>query len=95
MTALEHSRAASPDELLMLLFSDPAVRADPYPVYHQLREMAPVHRSEVFPLWVVSSVQQIGEKTFGCRSALQPSRSRWFRILLAAVGYGVAAQTPM
>ena len=60
MTALEHSRAASPDELLMLLFSDPAVRADPYPVYHQLREMAPVHRSEVFPLWVVSSFDGCG-----------------------------------
>ena len=67
MTALEHSRAASPDELLMLLFSDPAVRADPYPVYHQLREMAPVHRSEVFPLWVVSSFD-------GCGAVLRDPR---------------------
>lgn len=44
----------TPDEALLGLFSDPAVRADPYPTYHRLREIAPVHRSEILPLWVLT-----------------------------------------
>ena len=40
------------DDVLVRLFSDPAVRAEPYPAYRQLRESAPVHHSAVLPLWV-------------------------------------------
>ena len=42
------------DNVLVGLFSDPAVRADPYPAYRQLRETAPVHHSAVLPLWVAT-----------------------------------------
>ncbi|MGH7859763.1 MAG: cytochrome P450, partial [Candidatus Binatia bacterium] len=38
---------------LLSLFGDPAVRADPYPLYHRLREADPVHRSFV-GFWILS-----------------------------------------
>lgn len=50
----------SADDLLVSLFSDPVVRANPYPVYRRLRELAPVHRSEVLPLWVVTRFDDCG-----------------------------------
>ena len=46
--------AAAPDDVLVSLFSDAEVRADPYRAYRRLREAAPVHRSEVLPMWVVT-----------------------------------------
>lgn len=67
MTTLEHSMSATPDELLVSLFTDPEVRADPYPVYRRLREVAPVHRSEVLPLWVVTTFD-------GCGAVLRDPR---------------------
>jgi cytochrome P450 len=39
--------AATPDELIRQLFGTAATQADPYPFYHRLRQVAPVHRSEV------------------------------------------------
>lgn len=42
--------AAAADALLMELFSQPQAREDPYPVYRQLREAAPVHRSSFGPV---------------------------------------------
>lgn len=42
------------DELLVGLFTDFDVRADPYPSYRELRGLAPVHHSSVLPLWVLS-----------------------------------------
>ena len=46
--------AAAPDDVLVSLLSDAEVRADPYRAYRRLREAAPVHRSEVLPMWVVT-----------------------------------------
>ena len=60
MTATDNQTAETADEVLVSLFSDPAVRADPYPVYRRLRETAPVHRSAVLPLWVATRYDDCG-----------------------------------
>jgi len=60
MTVSDLLSAAAPDEVLVSLFSDVEVRADPYPAYRRLREVAPVHRSEVLPLWVVTRFDDCG-----------------------------------
>lgn len=54
MTRIDSAMWASADDALLALFSDPAVRANPYPAYHRLRDLAPVHRSEVLPLWILT-----------------------------------------
>ena len=36
------------------LFFTPEGRADPYPRYHQLRELAPVFRSEQLQAWLLT-----------------------------------------
>ena len=41
------------DQLVLSLITDPDARANPYPVYHQLREMAPVHSGAFF--WFLTS----------------------------------------
>lgn len=43
---------------LIALFADPAVRADPFPLYHRLREADPVHRSFV-GFWVLSRYDDV------------------------------------
>ena len=43
------------DQLVLKLITDPQTRANPYPVYRQLREMAPVHSSAFF--WFVTSYE--------------------------------------
>ncbi|MGH8905175.1 MAG: cytochrome P450 [Egibacteraceae bacterium] len=44
---------ATADDLLKAL-SGPEFRADPYPLYRQLREIAPLHRSSLDGLWYAS-----------------------------------------
>jgi cytochrome P450 len=39
--------AASADDVIRQLFGTAASLADPYPLYHRLRQLAPVHRSEL------------------------------------------------
>jgi len=39
--------APAADELIRQLFGTAASRANPYPLYHRLREVAPLHRSEL------------------------------------------------
>ncbi len=60
MSVLDVESATAPDEVLVALFSDAGVRADPYPAYRRLRELAPVHRSEVLPLWVATRFDDCG-----------------------------------
>ncbi len=60
MSVLDVSSMTAPDEVLVALFSDAGVRADPYPAFRRLRELAPVHRSEVLPLWVVTRFDDCG-----------------------------------
>lgn len=60
MNMTGNQTTAAPDDVLVSLFSDPAVRADPYPAYRQLRATAPVHRSAVLPLWVTTRYDDCG-----------------------------------
>ena len=60
MNTTDNQTTAAPDDVLVSLFSDPAVRADPYPAYRQLRETAPVHHSAVLPLWVATRYDDCG-----------------------------------
>jgi len=41
----------TPDGIVMEIMLTPEGRADPYTRYERLREMAPVHRSDLGPLW--------------------------------------------
>ncbi len=43
------------DQLVLKLITDPEARANPYPVYHQLRETSPVHNGTFF--WFVTSYE--------------------------------------
>lgn len=54
MTTTDFKALGSADDVLLALFTNPSVRADPYPAYHRLRSLAPIHHSSVLPLWVVS-----------------------------------------
>jgi cytochrome P450 len=60
MTTTDDQTIGTADDVLVSLFSDPAVRADPYPAYRQLRETAPVHHSAVLPLWVATRYDDCG-----------------------------------
>ena len=44
----------TPDGLVMETLLVPEGRADPYPRYRKLRELAPVHRSELGPVWFLT-----------------------------------------
>ena len=59
MTDVDDQRALADQELLAL-FTDAAVRADPYPSYRRIREMSPVHKSEILPMWVVTRYDDCG-----------------------------------
>jgi cytochrome P450 len=43
-----------PDDLIHRIMATPEGHADPYALYHQLRELAPVHRSGLDGVWYVS-----------------------------------------
>ncbi len=58
------SRPAS--EIVRALFLDPDGRRAPYPLYHELRVAAPVHRNE-FGSWMLSRFDD-------CRAALRDPR---------------------
>lgn len=60
MATTDDQTTEAADNVLVSLFSDPAVRADPYPAYRQLRETAPVHHSAVLPLWVATRYDDCG-----------------------------------
>lgn len=53
-TAPAGQAEATPDELLGRLFAGSAGQREPYPLYRQLREAAPVHRSGLDGVWYVS-----------------------------------------
>lgn len=58
---LTASRIQAADEVLRELLAGPAGRADPYPLYQQLRELAPVHRSELDGVWYLSGFRTCRE----------------------------------
>ncbi len=43
------------EDIVKELFLTPEGRSDPYPLYHGLRESAPVHYSPEFDAWFVST----------------------------------------
>ncbi|MDE0701407.1 MAG: cytochrome P450 [Acidimicrobiaceae bacterium] len=47
----------TPDDLLMTLMVDPSAIADPYPLYRQLRETAPLFRTQTSGTWVISGFE--------------------------------------
>jgi cytochrome P450 len=61
----EHALAA--EAVVTELFFTPEGRADPYPRYHQLRELAPVFRSEKLQAWLLTRYED-------CKSALRDPR---------------------
>lgn len=65
---LTASLAQEADDVLRELLVGPAGRSDPYPLYEHLRDLAPVHRSELDGVWYVS-----GYRT--CRDVLLDRRA--------------------
>ncbi len=55
------------DEVLHVVMATAEGHADPYPHYHRLRELAPVHRSGLDGVWYVSGFE-------GCRQVLGDAR---------------------
>jgi cytochrome P450 len=45
---------AEAEAVVEALFRTPEGRTDPYPLYHRLRRLAPVHRSETVAAWVLT-----------------------------------------
>ena len=64
MTITEHATA---EDVVRELFFTPAGRANPYPHYHRLRELAPVFRSETLQAWLLTRYDD-------CKSALRDPR---------------------
>jgi cytochrome P450 len=55
------------EDVVVELFTTPDGRRDPYPRYHRLRELAPVHRSETLNAWLLTCYDD-------CASALRDPR---------------------
>jgi len=52
------AEVTNPDLLVGRLFGDPSAAGNPYPIYHRLRELAPVHHSRTGH-WVVSRYRDV------------------------------------
>jgi cytochrome P450 len=61
------SPTASPDELLLKILLDPASIPDPHPLYRQLRESAPLFKTEATDTWIASGFEN-------CRALLRDPR---------------------
>jgi hypothetical protein len=55
MTVHDTSACQRADEVLHRLLATPEGQADPYPLYHALRQLAPLHRSALDGVWYASS----------------------------------------
>jgi hypothetical protein len=62
------------EDALRRLFTDAASARNPYPLYTQLRENAPLHRAGFLPVWVMSGYAQVDQAfrtvAFGKRDEL-------------------------
>lgn len=56
------------DELVLRIFTDPTVVANPHPLYRRLREIAPVYDSKLTSTWVLSHYED-------CRRLLRDNRA--------------------
>ncbi|MDW3217036.1 MAG: cytochrome P450 [Acidimicrobiales bacterium] len=57
----------SPDELALKILMDPAAIPDPHPLYKQLRETAPLFKTGIGDMWIVSGFEN-------CRALLRDPR---------------------
>ena len=55
MTGHDTTGCQRADEVLHRLLATPEGQADPYPLYHALRQLAPLHRSALDGVWYASS----------------------------------------
>jgi cytochrome P450 len=55
MTVHDTTGCQRADEVLHRLLATPEGQADPYPLYHALRQLAPLHRSALDGVWYASS----------------------------------------
>lgn len=58
---------SSPDELALKILMDPAAIPDPHPLYRELRETAPIFKTAMGDMWVVSGFEN-------CRALLRDAR---------------------
>ena len=58
---------ATPDEILLQVFGDPAAYADPFPLYRELRENWRVAHAEIADMWVLTRFED-------CRAVLRDPR---------------------
>ena len=59
MFSRKKPRRICPDSALDALLVSPAMMVDPYPIYHRLREEAPVFWSDEWKAWVVSRFDDV------------------------------------
>jgi cytochrome P450 len=67
-TRRETAAREAADDVLHRILATTEGQADPYPLYHRLRELAPVHRSGLDGVWYVSSFEM-------CRQILGDPRA--------------------
>ena len=67
MQAVEATEREMAEAIVRELFFTPEGRADPYPRYHRLRELAPVFRSETLQSWLLTRYDD-------CKAALRDPR---------------------
>jgi cytochrome P450 len=66
-TTAHRNTVTDPDDLIHRIMATPEGHADPYPLYHRLREAAPIHRSGLDGNWYVSGFD-------ACRQILGDTR---------------------
>ncbi|MBA3744224.1 cytochrome P450 [Sporichthya sp.] len=66
--------AGAAEQVLQRLFTDPEAIRNPYPLYAQLRDLAPMHRAQIIPVWVFSGYPEVDHAfrtvSFGKRDEL-------------------------
>jgi cytochrome P450 len=76
-SSLTRSVQAEADAVIHAVMATPEGHADPYPHYRRLRELAPVHRSDLDGVWYISDFET-------SRQILGDARIGVFAILAAA-----------
>jgi cytochrome P450 len=79
------SKAPSAASLSLFRLLDPAVHADPYPLYRSLREHDPVHWDPYMHSWVVTSHQEVVTVLTKFSAATAPSSEQFEALGLAAM----------
>ena len=74
-------RLEKPERALSLYhLLDPAVLADPYPLFHRLRNESPVHWDPFLHAWVVTRYQDVIEVLHSFAAARTPAPEQLERI---------------